>query len=244
LNALTMMILRTFAVLGLISLMACSPQELQTILNSAGGSQTLSNEDVVAGLKEALRVGTERSVDKASAASGFWNDARIRIPFPAEAIKVRTTLIDLGMNRPVEDFERTMNSAAELASKEAVAVFVDAITGMSVQDGFTILRGGERAATDLLRERTQAALRQRFAPIVAKATEQVALTNAWRPLASAYNTATLLTGGKAVDPDLNVYVTDKAIEGLFVLLADEEKKIRQDPVARTTALLQKVFAAQ
>ncbi|MCU0319631.1 MAG: DUF4197 domain-containing protein [Flavobacteriales bacterium] len=239
-----MIILRTFAVLGLISLMACSPQELQTILNSTGGSPTLSNEDVVAGLKEALRVGTERSVDKASAASGFWNDARIRIPFPAEAIKVRTTLIDLGMNRPVEDFERTMNSAAELASKEAVAVFVDAITGMSVQDGFTILRGGERAATDLLRERTQAALRQRFAPIVAKATEQVALTNAWRPLASAYNTATLLTGGKAVDPDLNVYVTDKAIEGLFVLLADEEKKIRQDPVARTTALLQKVFAAQ
>lgn len=239
-----MKMLRTAVLLGVISLSACSPQELQTILNGTGGAPALSNEEVIAGLKEALRVGTERSVDKASAASGFWNDMRIRIPFPAEAMKVRTTLLDLGMNRPVEDFERTLNSAAELASKEAVAVFVDAITGMSVQDGFTILRGGERAATDLLRDRTQAALRQRFAPIVSKATEQVALTNAWRPLASAYNTATLLTGGKAVDPDLNAYVTDKAIDGLFVLLADEEKKIRQDPVARTTALLQKVFAAQ
>lgn len=236
--------LRTVVLLSVVSLSACSPQELQTILNSTGGAPALSNEEVIAGLKEALRVGTERSVDKASAASGFWNDMRIRIPFPAEAMKVRTTLLDLGMNRPVEDFERTLNSAAELASKEAVAVFVDAITGMSVQDGFTILRGGERAATDLLRDRTQAALRQRFAPIVSKATERVALTNAWRPLASAYNTATLLTGGKAVDPDLNAYVTEKAIDGLFVLLADEEKKIRQDPVARTTALLQKVFAAQ
>ncbi|MEZ4755562.1 MAG: DUF4197 domain-containing protein [Flavobacteriales bacterium] len=222
---------------------ACSPQELQSILNSTAPS-ALSNEEVISGLKEALRVGTERSVEKASAANGFWNNNLIRIPFPQEAIAVKNTLTDLGINKPVEDFERTLNQAAELASKEAVAVFVDAITSMSIQDGFTLLRGGENAATNYLREKTSATLRTRFTPVVEKATGQVALTSYWQPMATAYNTATLLTGGKAVQPDLNAYVTDRAIDGLFTLLAQEERTIRQDPVARTTALLQKVFAAQ
>ncbi|MBX2979147.1 MAG: DUF4197 domain-containing protein [Flavobacteriales bacterium] len=222
---------------------ASSPQELQSILG-AGAPAALSNEEVISGLKEALRVSTERSVDKAGATNGFWNNNLIRIPFPQEAIAVKNTLTDLGINKPVEDFERTLNQAAELASKEAVPVFVDAITSMTIQDGFTLLRGGENAATNYLREKTSATLRTRFTPVVEKATSQVALTSYWQPLASAYNTATLLTGGKAVQPDLNAYVTDRAIDGLFTLLAQEEKTIRQDPVARTTALLQKVFAAQ
>lgn len=224
-------------------LAACSPQELQSILG-AGAPAALSNEEVISGLKEALRVSTERSVEKAGASNGFWNNNLIRIPFPQEAIAVKNTLTDLGINKPVEDFERTLNQAAELASKEAVSVFVDAITSMTIQDGFTLLRGGENAATNYLREKTSATLRTRFTPVVEKATSQVALTSYWQPLASAYNTATLLTGGKAVQPDLNAYVTDRAIDGLFTLLAQEEKTIRQDPVARTTALLQKVFAAQ
>jgi hypothetical protein len=222
---------------------ACSPQELQSILG-AGAPAALSNEEVISGLKEALRVGTERSVEKASASNGFWGNNLIRIPFPQEAIAVKNTLTDLGIKKPVEDFERTLNQAAELASKEAVPVFVDAITSMSIQDGFTLLRGGEHAATNYLREKTSATLRARFTPVVEKATGQVALTSYWQPIATAYNTATLLTGGKAVQPDLNTYVTDRAIDGLFTLLAQEEKTIRRDPVARTSALLQKVFAAQ
>ena len=220
-----------------------SPQELQSILNSAG-TGGLSNEEVISGLKEALRLGTERSVAKASVAEGFWNDSRIRIPFPAEAIKVKNTLTDLGITEPVEDFERTLNKAAETAAKEAIPVFVDAITSMSIQDGFNLLRGGENAATNFLREKTSAALRAKFTPVVENATEQVALTSYWNPLANAYNTASLLTGGKAIEPDLNAYVTTKAMDGLFLLLAEEEKKIRQDPAARATALLQKVFAQQ
>lgn len=223
---------------------ACSPQELQSILNSAGGSTALSNEEVVAGLKEALRVGAERAVDRVGATDGFWSNALIRIPFPQEAIQVKNTLTDLGITGPVEQFERTLNTAAERASREAVPVFVEAITSMSIADGFAILRGGQNAATNFLRERTSTALRARFLPVVEQATKEVALTNHWRPVATAYNTATLLTGGKAVDPDLNAYVTDKALEGLFTMLAQEEERIRQDPVARTTALLQKVFAAQ
>lgn len=225
-------------------LTACSPQDLQTILGSAEGAPALSNDEVIAGLKEALRVGTERAVASTGAENGFWSNALIRVPFPPEAIKVKNTLTDLGMTRPVEDFERTLNKAAERAAQEAVPVFVDAVTGMSIQDGFAILRGGENAATSFLRERTSAALRARFTPVVEQATQQVALTSYWQPLASAYNTATLLTGGQAVNPDLNAYVTDKALDGLFLVLAQEEKRIRQDPVARTTVLLQKVFAAR
>ena len=225
-------------------LISCSPQEMQSVLDSIPTSTGLSNEEVVSGLKEALRVGTERSVQQASVTDGFWNDARIRIPFPPEAIMVKTTLSDLGLNKPIEDFEHTMNKAAEQAAKEAVPVFVDAISGMSIQDGFDLLRGGENAATNFLRQRTSETLRVKFTPVVEGATSQVALTSYWQPVANAYNTASLLTGGKAVDPDLNAYVTTKAMDGLFLLLAEEEKKIRQDPMARTTALLQKVFATQ
>ncbi len=230
-------------VLPALMLTACSPQELQSILN-AGTPAGLSNDEVISGLKEALRVSTQRSVDKASSSDGFWSNSLIRIPFPPEAIKVKNTLTDLGINKPVEDFERTLNLAAEQAAKEAVPVFVDAITSMSIQDGFTLLRGGENAATNFLREKTSATLRAKFAPVVERATEKVALTSYWQPIASAYNTTTLLTGGKAVQPDLNAYVTERAMDGLFTLLAQEEKNIRQDPMARTTALLQKVFAAQ
>ncbi|MBV6404845.1 MAG: DUF4197 domain-containing protein [Flavobacteriales bacterium] len=243
---------RTVLPLGVVALLfAPAPgtaQDLQNILGTAGqilggggGTGALSNEEVVRGLKQALEVGSQRSVDLAGRDGGFWDEPRIRIPFPAEAEKVRSTLLGLGMNKPVEDFERTLNKAAETAVKEAVPVFVDAITGLSVEDGFSILKGGPDAATNLLRQRTTEALTTRFRPIVEQATAKVALTGYWTPLANAYNSAALFTGGKAVDPDLNAYVTDRAIAGLFTLLADEERKIRQDPVARTTELLQRVF---
>ena len=114
---------RTALLLITATLFSCSPQDMQNVLNSLPSSTALSNEEVVAGLKEALRLGTERSVEKASIADGFWNDARIKIPFPAEAIKVKNTLTDLGIKKPVEDFERTLNKAAEQAAKEAVPVF-------------------------------------------------------------------------------------------------------------------------
>jgi hypothetical protein len=222
-------------------LLACSPQDLQNVL---GGGGALSNEEVVSGLKEALRVGTQRGVAKASSEDGFWNDTRIRIPFPPEAIAVRNTLMDLGMNKAVEDFETAMNKAAELAAREAGNVFFQAVNGMTIQDGFAILQGGERAATDFLQDRTRGTLRERFKPIVERATSQVTLGNYWQPLASAYNTAATFTGRPAVDPDLDGYVTERALDGLFLLLAEEERRIRVDPMARTTAILQRVFGQQ
>jgi hypothetical protein len=235
---------KTLSLLLACTLLACSPQDMQNILNSVPSSTTLSNEDVIAGLKEALQKGTERSVEKAGITDGFWKNELIRIAFPPEAIKVKNTLMDLGIKKPVEDFEMTLNRAAEEAAKEAVPVFVDAITSMTIQDGFNLLRGGENAATTYLREKTTATLTAKFRPVVENATSKVALTNQWSTVASAYNTATLLTGGKAVDPDLNAYVTQQAINGLFTLIAAEEKKIREDPLARTTDLLRRVFAQQ
>lgn len=235
---------------GLVLLAAvlggCTEQQILGTMDAMknGGAAPLSNGEVVSGLKEALRVGTERSVSLASAVNGFNGNTLIRVPFPEDAIKVRNTLMDLGLKKPVEDFELTLNRAAEAAAKEAVPVFVEAITSMSIADGFAILRGGENAATNYLKEKTTAALLAKFRPVVEKATRQVALTQYWKPVADAYNTATLLTGGKAVEPDLDAYVTRKAADGLFVLLANEEKKIRQDPLARTTDLLRRVFGAQ
>jgi Protein of unknown function (DUF4197) len=229
-----------------VLLPACTEQQILGTMDAMknGGASPLSNGEVISGLKEALRVGTERSVSLSSALDGFNKNTAIHIPFPQEAIKVRNTLMDLGLKKPVEDFELTLNRAAEEAAKEAVPVFVDAITSMSISDGFAILKGGENAATNYLKDKTTAALLAKFRPVVERATQKVALTNYWKPVADAYNTASFITGAKAVDPDLNAYVTQKAADGLFTLLANEEKKIRMDPVARTTDLLKRVFAAQ
>ncbi|MBS1547930.1 MAG: DUF4197 domain-containing protein [Bacteroidetes bacterium] len=226
---------------------SCTSTQFQQVLQEAtnpAGSPTLTNADVIAGLKEALDKGAEHAVGTASVADGFWKSDRLRIPFPPDAVKVKNTLNDIGMGAQVEKFELTMNRAAENAAKEAVPVFLNAIKGMTVADGFAILKGGDHAATDFLKDKTTSELTAKFRPIVEKATQQVALTSYWTPLSNAYNTATLLTGGQAVNPDLDAYVTQKAIDGLFVLVADEEQQIRKDPLARTTDLLKRVFGAQ
>ena len=122
-------------------------------------------------------------------------------------------------------------------------VFVDAVKSMTVSDGLSILQGGDNAATDYLKEKTSASLKEAFMPKIKASISKVQLTNKWEPVANAYNKAMLLTGGKAVDPDLNNYVCDRAISGLFMLIADEEKKIRKDPVARVNDILKKVFGS-
>lgn len=227
---------------------AANAQFPKVLQDAAGkmrtGSGGLSNEDVIAGLKEALNKGAENSVSVASVTDGFWNDARIRIPFPTEAEKMKTTLNGIGMNKQVEEFEHTLNHAAEEAAKEAVPVFTAAVKGMTVSDGFAILKGKEDAATTYLRDKTTTELTARFRPIVEAATKKVALTSYWTPLANGYNKASLFTGGKAVNPDLDAYVTERAIAGLFTLIATEEAKIRKDPLARTSDLLKRVFGQQ
>jgi hypothetical protein len=217
---------------------------MKTVSESLETPQGLSTSEVAAGLKEALVVGTNKSVDFAGKENQFLNTPRLRIPFPAEAEKVKETAEKLGLGSQVEKFEESLNHAAEKAVSQAAPIFIEAITSMSINDAFALLKGEDNAATDYLRRSTETSLRAAFQPDVDKAINDVELTKYWQPLASAYNTASAFTGGEKVDPDLEAYVTDKAMDALFLLISEEEEKIRENPAARVTELLEKVFSAQ
>ena len=207
---------------------------------ATNASNPLSNEEVIAGLKEALSIGIKNSVNLTSATDGFLKNTEIMLPFPPDAIKVKEKAMALGLSGQVEKFETTLNRAAEEATKEAIPIFVDAIKNMSVQDGFAILKGGNGAATTFLKNRTSAILDSTFAPIVKNATSKVKLTEYWNPLITKYNALTL---GEKLNPDLDAYIRQKAIDGLFIMVAKEEDKIRLDPAARVTDILIKVFGS-
>lgn len=198
----------------------------------------LTNEDVINGLKEALNVGTNNSTSLASKADGFYKNPLIFIPFPPEAEKIKNTVESLGMQKQVDKFIETMNHAAEEASKEAAPVFLDAIKTMSITDGFNILKGPDNAATEYLNSKTAAELTEKFTPIIKKAIEKVQVTKYWNPLITTYNK---VPGVEKQNPDLDKYITSKALDGLFKLIAGEEKKIRTDPAAQITDLLKRVF---
>jgi len=211
----------------------------ETVQNTSGNTKGLSNDQVVSGLKEALDIGAKKATESASKVGGFNKNALIRIPFPGEAREVREMALKVGMSKQVEEFEETMNRAAEKASAEAVDVLMNAVSSMTVKDGFEILNGTDTAATHYLRESTTAELTQKFTPIVDKAIDEVELTRYWQPLASTYNKNPFKKEG--INPDLTAYVTGKALDGLFTLIKQEEKSIRENPEARVTDLLKKVF---
>ena len=204
---------------------------------------SLTNGEVISGLKEALTVGIKNSVSLTSVTDGFLKNSDIRLPFPEEAIKVKQKALDWGLEGQVDKFETTLNRAAEEATKEALPIFKDAIIGMSIQDGFAILKGGDGAATKFLSDNTNAALISAFTPKVEAAISKVKLTDVWNPIVTRYNTAMNFTGGDKINPDLNQYITERAITGLFKMVAIEENKIRKDPMARVSDLLQKVFGS-
>lgn len=235
-----------FASVVSLGLTSCDVlNEAADILVTDTGSTTpaLTNDEVISGLKEALNVGIKNSVDLTSVTDGFLGNAEIRLPFPEDAIKVKEKALSLGLDNQVEKFETTLNRAAEEATKEALPIFKDAILGMSISDGFSILNGGEGAATNFLKDKTTAQLVTAFSPKVEAAISKVKLTEYWEPIINKYNGAMTLTGGEKLNPDLNAYVTERAIIGLFHMVEKEENKIRKDPAARVTSLLQKVFGS-
>lgn len=201
----------------------------------------LTNDEIIKGLKEALSVGTNNSTALASKADGYLKNTRLFIPFPEEAKDMREKLLKLGMKKQVEEFETSLNRAAEEAAKKAGTVFLDAITKMSISDGLGILNGNDTAATNYLRKTSYSPLYDQFLPVVKEAIAKVNVTKYWNPLVTKYNK---IPGVKKQNPDLNDYVTKKAANGLFVLVADEETKIRKDPMARVTDLLKKVFGSK
>lgn len=194
--------------------------------------------EVIAGLKEALNVGIKNAVLQTAKTDGFMKNSLIKIPVPQEAEKVMKTLRDLGFNNLVNDFETSLNRAAEQASKEAVNIFATAITQMTFQDAMGIWKGENDAATQYLKRTTSTQLEQAFSPITKKAIESVQVTKYWGDITKIYNNIPFVT---PVNPDLDKYVNQMAMNGLFKMVALEEGKIRQDPAARTTEILRRVF---
>lgn len=204
-------------------------------------SKPLTTDEVIQGLKEALAVGAKNSTGLASQLDGFYKNPKIFIPFPPEAEKVRKTLVDAGFSKQVDEFTLTLNRAAEEATKKALPIFSDAITKMTINDAMGILKGPDNAATEYFRKTTSDQLFQAFKPVAQEAMQKVRLTSYWEPIATTYNRLTILTGGKAVNPNLAEYVAQKAIDGLFILIEQEERNIRKDPAARVTDILKRVF---
>ena len=206
---------------------------------SKGGGSSLSNDEIIAGLKEALSVGAQNSSNKLSALDGFFANAAIKVLMPAEAKKVESTLRNAGMGEMVDNAILSMNRAAEEASKSAAPIFVDAIRQMGFQDALSILKGTDTAATSYLKGKTLAALTTAFKPVIDQALLKTDATKYWKSVFETYNK--LPTTFKKINTDLSGYVTDKALIGLFYQVAIEEQKIRKDPAARVNDVLKKVF---
>jgi hypothetical protein len=215
--------------------------QLNSVLQPAAGnnasSVNLSNDDIVAGLKEALRVSTDSSTFKLSAVDGFFKNAALKILLPQEAQEAEKKIRSLGMGKLVDKAILSMNRAAEDAATGAGTIFWDAITQMSITDGLQILSGSDSAATQYLQRTTTNTLTQKFKPVIAASLEKVEATQYWDDVFEKYN----MFAAKKVNTDLTAYVTEKALHGLFMEIAAQEKKIRKDPAAQVTGLLQKVF---
>ena len=201
-------------------------------------TKELSKSEIASGLKEALEVGASNSSELASEKGGFNNNNLIRIPFPAEAEKMKSTLINVGLKLQVKQFEESLNSAAEEASKFAKEIFITAVKNMTITDAFKILKGEDNAATMYLKKQTSKELYKKFKPVVKKAIEKVHVTKYWNQLSLRYNALPMTN---KVNTDIQDYVSNKTIDGLFILIAKEEKNIRNNPDARTSELLQRVF---
>ena len=220
----------------------CTTTELLQAVNDViDAPPALSESDVASGLKEALVKGTGSGTASASKLDGYFKNPRLKIPFPPNIQKVETKLRQLGMNNMVDNFVLSLNRGAEKAATEAKPIFVSAITSMTVKDAWGILKGDKNSATNYLRRTTSTSLEAAFKPVIKSSLDAVDATKHFTNIVNTYNKIPFI---EKVNPNLEDYVTDKAMFGLFLLIEDEEKKIREDPIARTTELLKKVFAQQ
>ncbi|WP_417534423.1 DUF4197 domain-containing protein [Marinobacterium stanieri] len=199
----------------------------------------VDTDTLARGLKEALRVGGERAIDTLAASGGYANHADVRIPMPGMLDTVAGLMRDYGLGSQVDAFEASMNSAAEEAISVATPVFVDTLEQMTLDDAKRIYSGGDKAATEYFDEKTRDELTTRIQPLVEQAMDKAGVTQAYNLLVSAAEDQVPMV--KGFSPNLGEHVTESALDGLFLRLAEEEKKIRENPVARTTDLLETVF---
>lgn len=197
-----------------------------------------TQEEMGSGLKEALVKGTELGVNQLHQENGFLNDPKVKIPFPEDLVKVKKTLIDIGLESEVDKVVVSLNRAAEDAVIEAKPIFINAIKEMTFTDAKNILFGNDTAATNYLIRKTSPALESAFQPKIQNSLDKVNATKYWSDVIGTYNKIPFVN---KVNEDLPAYVTHLAVEGLFLQIAKEEALIRENPIERTTSLLKKVF---
>jgi hypothetical protein len=199
---------------------------------------TPTSSEISAGLKQALEIGLRQGVDQVSDVNGFFGNALIKIMFPPDAKKVETTLRSLGFNKLCDDAILALNRAAENASAKAAPIFMNALKQMTFNDAANILLGSDTAATGYFKRTTTDQLKAAFRPVIETSLSKAGATKYWTTIMTRYNQIPLV---KPVNPDLSDYVTQRTIDGLFLMIADKEKQIREQLNARTTPLLKKVF---
>jgi len=227
-----------------IVLAGCTSAQINKAISdvkSISDGQPLTTSEVGDGLKEALVKGITVGSDLASQTDGYFKNPQIKIPFPPDVKRVEDRLRQIGLNNEVDKFIVTLNRGAEDAAKEAKPIFVTAIKSLTIEDAWGILKGQPDAATQYLKRTTSPQLREKFKPVIQTSLDKVSATKYYSDLVNTYNKIPLV---EKVNPDLNEYATNLAMQGLFTMIASEEKKIRDNPTERTTDLLRKVFSSQ
>jgi hypothetical protein len=223
---------------------ACTATDIQRTVDGVLAGTTnapVTQSEVASGLRQALEVGIKNGANQASQTDGFYKNSLIRIPFPKDVQRVENTLRQVGLGNEVDKFVLTLNRGAEDAAKSAIPIFITAIKQLTIADAWAILKGDKDAATQYLKRTTSNQLYTAFNPIMVRSLEKTNATRYYADLVNRYNKIPTV---QKVNPDLDDYATQKAIDGLFTLVAQEEAEIRQNPIARTTELLRRVFTKE
>ena len=234
-----------YLIYTLILLMGCTTAQINQAITDGNkmlnGDKPLTTAEVGEGLKEALINGISKGSDQVSQLDGYFKNPEIKIPFPPDVKKVEDRLRQIGFGSEVDKFVMTLNRGAEDAAREAKPIFIAAIKQMTIDDAWAILKGEPDAATQYLKRTTTTQLKDKFKPVIQASLDKVNATKYYGEIVNRYNSIPLV---QKVNPDLNDYATEMAMQGLFTMIAKEEKNIREDPMARTTELLKRVFGAK
>jgi len=237
--------MRTKILLILLFASACTATQVNQAIDEASRTMETgaapTSDEVSLALKEALMKGIVNGADQVSLTDGYYKNTSITIPFPPEFTKVEKKLRQIGFGKDVDKFIMAMNRGAEDAAREAKPIFATAIQAMTIEDAWGILKGNPDAATQYLKRTTSPQIKEKFKPIIQSSLDKVSATRYYTDIVNTYNKIPFV---EKVNPDLNDYTTDLAMRGLFFMVAVEERKIRDNPVERTSDLLKKVFAYQ
>jgi hypothetical protein len=238
-NKLAVFLLAAFVCLA-VSVEAQTTRSRRSTTTTSRQTTNVSNTDIAGGLKDALLQGVRSAISDLGRENGFLDNSRVRIPLPKNLQKTEKTLRAIGQGRRVDEFVEAMNHAAEEAVPVAADIFFDAVKQMTFSDARNILFSGQTdAATEFFRRTSEDRLRDEFRPIVERFTEKVGVTQKYKAMVGKYGFMGKIVGQDA--SDIDGYITEKALDGLFLLIAEEEREIRRDPVRRTTSLLRRVF---